>query len=46
MSEHGTPDKGEWEDWAEVVAAADRAEPTFLGLVGEIDADQEAWAGE
>jgi len=45
MSEHGSPDEGEWEDWTEM-AAADLAEPTFQAVVGEIDADQEAWAGE
>ncbi len=45
MSEHRTPNEGEWEDWA-AVAAADLTEPTFQALVGEIDADQEAWAGE
>jgi len=45
MSEHDRPEEGEWADWAEV-AAADLAEPTFAALVSEIDADQEAWAGE
>ncbi len=45
QSEHDAPEEGEWEDWAEVVAA-DLAEPTFQALVGEIDADQEVWAGE
>lgn len=45
MSEHRTPDEGEWEDWTEV-EADDLAEPSFQALVEEIDADQEAWAGE
>jgi hypothetical protein len=45
-SEHGTPDKGEWQDWAEV-AAADLADPTFHALVGpKSTPTREAWAGE
>lgn len=45
MSQDPTPAEAEWQDWA-VVAAADLAEPTFQALVGEIEADQQAWAAE
>ncbi|MGH9180488.1 MAG: helix-turn-helix domain-containing protein [Acidimicrobiales bacterium] len=45
MSDDTTTAEGEWADWAEV-AAADLADPTFRALMGEIDADQQAWAGE
>lgn len=44
MSDRYIPDE-KWQDWAEVVRP-DLDDPTFAGLVDEIEADQQAWASE
>ena len=46
MSDDMTPTLGdEWKDWSEV-AAADLADPAFVALVAEVEADQQEWARE
>jgi len=43
MSDDMTPTPGdEWKDWSEVAAA----DPAFVALVAEVEADQQEWARE